>query len=297
MFSRIDLDNIDAADLTNNQILDLIIEEKVTNEVFSANSYSATFDIRFSEDFVENFLKNHKKQLKIANEINSMKFLMVPIITEGSEMIIWGKKNSWSKALQKEVLNRGLANFEVIKADIHNMSVINSYNISRVDKELIEEIFSRYDVDLVYFLFYSYDKIEKKVKLTVRGYGRSDSDEYRLAFANKSRLTKSYVQAHVAEKLIDYIKSDGLKLAAKENVDDSSIRLEIPVTRLSEWVAIDNILKNSKLINEYHVKSISRDLVNVEIKINNSMNIISDFAKMGFDLSFRSQDVYLLTVR
>ena len=65
LFSRINFDNIEVADLSNNQILDLIIEEKVTNEVFSANSYSATFDIRFSEEFVENFLKKHNGSIEV----------------------------------------------------------------------------------------------------------------------------------------------------------------------------------------------------------------------------------------
>lgn len=297
LFQRIDFDEVAAENLGDSQILDLILEEKVMNEVFSANSYSASFNIRFSEDFVGNFLKTYKKQQKFENEISSMKILMVPIISEGSEMVIWGEKNSWAQAIEKEIKNRSLDNFEVIKADIHNMSVINSYNIARVDKELIEEIYSKYQVDLIYFLFYNYDKISRRAKLTVRGYSKSDGDEYRLAFSNKSRLAKSFVQTHVAQKLLDYIKTDGLRLAAKENIDDSAIRIEVPVRRLSEWIAIDRILRNSAVITSYKVESISKDFVKIDIKTKNSMNIIDDFAKMGFDLAFRSQDVYLLTVR
>ena len=288
--------NIDVDDVKNADIADMVSQERVLNEVISGNSYSGSFDIVFSDNFVQRYITIHDKAIEGQEKVEKLKFLVIPVLMEKGKVIVWEGSNQWRSSLKKAIRDEGVKNFEVIEGDIFNLSVINSTNILRIEPRLIKELFDKYDVDFIYTAFFSYSKENNKAKLAINGFTKRDRFQYRLSFKNSDRLTGPEVKSQVALKLIEYLSNNSLARAQETDQGEDLVKLEIPVRRLSQWIYIKSKLKNSDFINSLDVESVSRDFIKVDILCKDSLDIVRNFEKMGFNLTYRSQGVYLLTI-
>lgn len=297
LFERLKV-NIDVENVENGDISDMVAEQRVSKETISGNSYFASLDIVFSEDFIKRYLKSRNRDLEDEKKAKELKFLVIPVLMEGGKVIVWEGDNLWRSSLKKAIKDEGAKNFEVIEGDIFNLSVINANNVLRLEPVLIKELFTKYGVDFIYIAFFSYSDQDSKAKLAINGFAKRDRFQYRLSFKNSERLLPSDVKSQVASKLIEYLSTNSLARAEEvsEGAEDV-VRLEIPVRRLSQWIYIQSKLKSSDFITSFDVKSVSKDFIKVDIKCKDSLDIVRNFAKEGFDLTYRSQDVYLMTVR
>ena len=296
LFLRLNI-NLDVEEISVRDILDMVLQERVLEETISGNDYFANLDVRFSKDFVQRYVDSHNSSVKNEEKARQLKFLMVPVLMDGGKPMVWEDGNSWRSSLQKVINGKNIDNFKVIEGDIFSLSVINSDNIAQVKASYIEDLLDKYRVDFVYIAFFSYNKMDSKVKLIINGFTKSNQFQYRLGFDNSSNLSNMAIQAQVAEKLLEYLSTNSLARADESDSSEEFIRLEIPVRRLSEWLEIEKRLQNSDFITSSVTRSISKDFVKVDISCGDSLNIVQNFAKIGFDLTYRSQDVYLLTVR
>lgn len=296
LFNRIEV-KIDVNSMSDRDISDMVLQERVLDETISDNSYSAVMNITFSEDFVQRYLDGHSRDVENEEEAKELKFLTIPVLMEEGKVIVWDDGNDWRSSLKQAIKQENVKNFKVIDGDIFNLSVINSDTILRVEPKLIRELFDKYDVDFIYIAFFSYSKQDAKAKLSINGFTKRDRFHYRLSFNNSDHLKDNEVKSQVALKLIEYLSTNSLARAEENNQGDDTVRLEIPVRRLSQWIYINHKLKTSDFITDLSVNSVSKDFIKVDIKCKNSFDVIRNFAKIGFDLTYRSQDVYLLTVK
>lgn len=296
LFSRLEI-KIDVEELSVREILDMVLQERVLEETISGNGYFASLDIRFSKDFVRRYVDGRNSTAKNEERTRELKFLMIPVLIKDGKAMVWEVGNSWRSSLKKVIGGKNIDNFQVIEGDTFSLSVINSANISQIKSRYINDFFEKYGVDFIYIAFFAYNKSDSKVKLIINGFTKSNQFQYRLGFDNSNHLSSSAIQVQVAEKLLDYLSTNSLARADESDHNEEFIRLEIPVRRLSEWLRIEKRLQSNDFVTSSVVKSISRDFVKVDISCNDSLNIVRNFAKMGFDLTYRSQDVYLLTVR
>lgn len=294
LLTRINID-FDVKNIESRDIEDMVIQERVVEETISENSYFAVLDIRFSKDYVESYISEHNRVVKNENKTKKLQFLLIPVLMDGNKAVVWDDENLWKTSIVDIIDQQSIENFQVIRGDIFNISIINSQNVVSIDKKQVREFFDKYGVDFVYAAFYSYNKKNLKAKLTIKGFTLQDKFQYRLGFNNTNRYNEDKVKSEVASKLIQYLSSNSLDRA--EESDDGIVRIEIPVRRLTQWLAIKNRLQKSDFVTQFDVKSISKDFVKVDVVCKDAINIVQNFAKMGFNLTYRSQDVYLLTAR
>ncbi len=296
LFEKLEV-KMDANSISDRDVSDMVLQERVLDETFEGNSYSAVMNVVFSEKFVQRYLDSHYREAESEEEAKELKFLTIPVLMEEGKVIVWDEGNEWRSSLRSAIKRENAKNFRVIDGDIFNLSVINADTILRVEPKVVRELFDKYSVDFIYIAFFSYNNHDRKAKLSINGFTKRDRFHYRLSFNNADRLSDNEVKSQVASKLIEYLSTNSLARAEETSEGDDVVRLEIPVRRLEQWIYIKHQLKTNDFVTDLNVKSVSKDFVKVDIKCKDSFDLIRNFAKIGFDLTYRAQDVYLLTVK
>lgn len=296
LFNNLDI-RMDVDSIKDRDISDMVLQERVLSEVIEGNSYSAVMNVVFSEGFVRRYIDSRSRNEEVEEEAKELKFLTIPVLMEEGNVIVWDEENDWRLGLERAIKQENAKNFRVIDGDIFNLSVINADTILRVEPRIVRELFDKYEVDFIYIAFFSYSKKDRKAKLSINGFTKRDRFHYRLSFKNTDGLSDQEVKSQVASKLIEYLSTNSLARAEETDQGDDVVRLEIPVRRLAQWIYIKHKLKTADFVTDLDVRSVSRDFIKVDIKCKDSFDVVRNFAKIGFDLTYRAQDVYLLTIK
>ncbi len=280
--------------LEDEEISDLVRSQQIEGEKISGNFYSAQFKILFAKDFIEDLFLRKSASERQREDYSRPSFLIVPAKILEKKILLWESGNNFRSELKEEIKEQNVENFKIIEADIDNLAALNNENISKVGYEDLGYLFKKYGVNVIYLAFYSYDEIIKKVSVLVRGFERDRKFQYRLGFINSKNLNDGALVERVSGKIINYL-SDLKFEEIKAQVDEKDkIVIQIPVRYLSDWLKISKRLKSSDFITEFEINSISRDYVEILISSKNSLEVVEDFATMGFELKKKSHNNYLM---
>lgn len=281
--------------INNSEISNLVRFEQVFDEKFFGNKYSANFKIYFAKDFVDDlfFKKNYANQ-SLENSEN-LNFLVIPVKMTPTKNLLWEDENNFKKFTENAVENKRIKNFNIVETDIENLAMLSSENVTRLDFKELEHFFEKYKVDVIYVAFFSYDENIEKASVLVRGFERLRKFQYRLGFINSNKLSDEDLTQKVSEKMVDYLSKLKIEEIRAQGVEKDMVRIEIPVRNLGQWLTIKEKIEKSGFVTKLDIESVSRDYVRISVLSENSLNIVNYFAKIGFTLTSRSQNIYLLT--
>ncbi len=297
LLTRLSLETAIANKISDDEVLEMVRSEQIVDEKIAGSAYSAAFNVTFAKDFVDHILaqKNLVKQERVAVVENSVS-LVVPVKILQRKILLWEGSNDWGVAVKKALY--GKENFKIPIADTDNTLILNSENVNKVNAAELEPLFSKYQSKVVYFLLFSQESLNGKASVVVRALGGGVGLQAKLSFANVERLEGQELMNKVAGKTIEYLESLKNSDASAQNKSERMIFLEIPITKLGDWLMIKNKIETSGFAAKLSIDAISCDYVKASILVASpDLNLVELFAKSGFSLTVKTPDLYLLTLQ
>ncbi len=299
LLTRLDIDVNVADSVSNDEISDMVRLEQTDGEKIAGNSYFATFNIVFAQDFVEHILSQKKSTAGASffsglSKKDEEKYLIIPIKIENKQPIVWEDQNDWRSAVNNAINKKNLSKKYIVpEADINNLSLLGRDNVMFVGYSELEPMISRYLAGAVFNMFYTFDEIENKVNINVYYIRKAQKKQIKLSFVNINRLNAESLMQKVADKVIDYINSP--QFLQNQAVSSNIVRIQIPVTSLSNWLAIKNKIENSNLVSQLNVESLASDRIIISVNyLNNEIDIAEAFLSIGILLNKTSENSYII---
>lgn len=297
LLTRLSLDIAVIDSITEDEIMDMVRSEQVFNEKILGNNYIGSFTIVFAKDFVDNVLARKNTKEIVKTHEKPLSFVIIPVEVLQEKNLLWESGNNWRKYVSSSIIENKARNFRVIEDDIENITLIDQDNISRISAIEVEPLFSKYKVDIVYVAFFSYDDQKQKASVLIRGFDKLRRFQYRLGFLNSDNMNLQDLQIKVAGKMMEYLSKLKTEDIRMQGIARDILRFEIPVTSLSQWLLIKNIIENSGLVSKVSVESISRDYVYALASYGSSAEASYAFDKIGISLFKKGNNNYLLTLK
>jgi hypothetical protein len=301
LLSRLALNPSLVNNISNDDLFDMVNSEQITEERISGSSYSAIFNIAFSESAVKRILRD-KNINKTDDVVENYLLIPVKILKPKSldgnspnELLLWEAENNWKIAIEKEIKNSSIPNFIVPESDLSNITSLNKENIEQVSFNDLEPILTKYKSSEGLVMFFYYDDIENKVIISVQNVKKLQKKLFKLNFVNVERLNYEQLTSKVAQKTIEYLLT--LKSGNKSKSETNFIKIEIPISKLGDWMMIKNKIENSNLINQLNIESISKDYVRISVNYTeNQTDIIEAFAQKNIFLEKKAENLFSLSL-
>lgn len=301
LLSRLTLNPSIANNISDDDLFDMVNSEQITEERISGSSYSAIFNIAFLESAVKRVLKS-KNINKSDDAVENYLLIPVKILKPKSldpnasnELLLWEAENNWKNAIEKEIKNASIANFIVPESDLSNVASLNKDTIEQVNFDDLEPILAKYKSSEGLVMFFSYDDIENKVIILVQDIKKLQKKLFKLNFVNVERLSYEQLTDKVAQKTIEYLLT--LKSGNKSKSETNFIKIEIPISKLGDWMMIKNKIENSNLINQLNIESFSKDYVRISVNYtDNQTDIIESFAQKNIFLEKKAENLFILSL-
>ena len=172
---------------------------------------------------------------------------------------------------------------------------MNKDNIEQVSFNDLEPILTKYKSSEGLVMFFYYDDIENKVIISVQNVKKLQKKLFKLNFVNVERLNYDQLTSKVAQKTIEYLLT--LKSGNKSKSETNFIKIEIPISKLGDWMMIKNKIENSNLINQLNIESISKDYVRISVNYTeNQTDIIEAFAQKNIFLEKKAENLFSLSL-
>lgn len=285
-------------EVDDEEIAQMVRLERVFGERIYGNKYSAAFKIVFAKDFVDDmFLRKRSKKEVAGSGLEDLRFLVIPVKLLGQKSLLWEDGNDFRTSINAAITGQDLHNFKTIEADIDNLSILGGDSVNSVEIKDLQYLFKKYNVDIIYLAFFSYDRHIAKASVMIRGFERDRKFQYRLGFINSKSLNDVDLIDRVGYKVMKYLSGLNMEEIRAQGVENDMVRLEIPVRKLEEWLIVKRRIENSDFVEKMDIETVSRDYVRVSVLCRNSLEITKVFAKMGFELHQRGQNVYLLLLK
>lgn len=299
LLTRLDLDPNILDSIEDEEVSDMVRSEQIDHEKMAGNNYSATFNIMFSQDFVDHILSNKNIEQTATHKITQETSLLIPVKMVDNRIILWENSNDWKKSItqtiQQKFANAENKKFLVPEADIENLTTLNRDNVQAIDHQKLEPLLNRYHADVAYVILFSYDDIRNKVTIDVSNIQKYQKKKVRLSFVNINHLEPDHLLDKVAFKTLDYLASNSSFIKDK-NKDPNLIKMHIPIDSLNEWLVIKKRLEASGLVEKLLLESVSRDYALISVTYKHpKQTIIESFKSAGLDLDKKDRDVYILT--
>ncbi len=301
LLSRLALNPSIVNNISNDDLFDMVNSEQITEERISGSSYSAIFNIAFSESSVKRILRD--KNIKKTDDVVE-NYLLIPVKilkpksldgNSPNELLLWEAENNWKIAIEKEIKNSSIPNFIVPESDLSNIASLNKDNIEQVSFNDLEPILTKYKSSEGLVMFFYYDDIENKVIISLQNVKKLQKKLFKLNFVNVERLNYEQLTSKVAQKTIEYLLT--LKSGNKSKSETNFIKIEIPISKLGDWMMIKNKIENSNLINQLNIESISKDYVRILVNYTeNQTDIIEAFAQKNIFLEKKAENLFSLSL-
>ncbi len=285
--------------IDDEEISQMVRSERISDEKIAGNNYFANFHIIFAKDFVDHILSQNyvKESEKTESKSQKTAFLVVSGKMLKKKLLLWEQSNDWRSALNKALQDSGDKNFRTPSVDIDDMAILNDDNLTQIIYEDVEPLFSKYRVETIYVAIYSYDEVANRVNVSVRGIGKFRKTQTKIAFVNSAKLDETDLMAKIAVKTAEYLIGINNPKDSNRQVSENLIQMEVPVSKLGEWLMIKAQLEKSGLINKLNIASVSRDYINILVNYTDIRDIVEAFDSKGFSLTQKTDDSYILILK
>jgi len=129
---------------TGREFDNLVQSLEISDERLTASSYKARVTVRFRRDAVQGLLRSSG----IAHaEDPSPVLLVLPVMGEGSDAVLWSDANPWLRAWQRQASGGKVIDVLVPFADLEDMGAIDAQQAAAGDWAAMQRIMARYQAD------------------------------------------------------------------------------------------------------------------------------------------------------
>lgn len=296
LLTRLSVDSKVFTRVTDDEIIDMVRSEQVFDEKVAGAAYSGRFNVTFAKDFVDYVLaqKNYKIAAASEDYVQKSVYLLIPVKILKKKSLVWEDTNDWRKYLEKAFKTNKNSDFKIPDVNVSDLSILNTEAISNMSAEDIDTVLTKYKGDMLYVVSYSYDDLQNKAFVYIRGYNRfSNKKQWKLSFVNSNHLEDDDLLKIVASKTSDYLAN--LSKAAKQELNPEVLNIEIEIKNLNNWLVIKDKLERSGLIDKMDIEAISRDYARVSVSYTDStIPAVEAFHRIGLDLIKKMDGNYLL---
>jgi hypothetical protein len=288
MLEKMNIDSSNSILISDEDILKTITFMQIKDEKITNNSYRATINVEFSQDYIK-YILNKYKITKDTRKLDS--YLIIPIFEDDEQVYYLDKKNKLlnsfnaniSKADAMFVISENYFSEKIKISDIQSPSyskfegIIKFYNVNNL--VVIEGKYSDTEtIDIKISIINPQKKI-KRASLKYKIENLSNSNE---AF-NKITL-----------KIIDYLNESTEKDETFESKERNTIYIFTNITSLNNFNEIDSLLKSNKNIISTETKVFSKKEVLYFVKFKGTLDdLIYLLESDGFSVKKRSKKLHI----
>lgn len=273
--------------LNENQLVNFIREVSVIEEKTSPVRYIAHLRIVLNEDMLKQYMKERDIPLLLAG---GGKILVLPVFREFSsdKPMLWESANLWKQAWDSTADTSAVA-FVSIPANAFNYSAVDAEQALALDGQALSKVMRANNASDAYVLDATYDGIDGLIirassyngdNQTIRVPGsRSSGAEL---FANAVETVKKQLEGHISAQNIS------------ENSLENSMVVLYNFNRLPEWVAAEQALSNTPIVNDVSVLAFANNKAQLKLTYVGSENkLVRLLNSQGYTLRPRG-NYYLL---
>ena len=272
---------------TPEQILAMVLDFSVRNEKSSSVRYVADMIVRFEPDAV----RRHFRNLGIAfSETVSKPVLIVPVLRADGFDRLWEDPNPWADAWRELEFANGLVPLTAPVGDLADIATLDAGAAVAGDAPALFRVADNYGAEEAAVALaepvFNADGLAR-VDVTVTRLSRvlpprTMVDSFEL-LAGESEFD---LYARAAGGLSARIETDWKRDTRPNVATSQTLQARVPVTRLSDYVAIRTRLSRVAMIGELEVTSLTRENVEVFLAFPGSLDQLQ--------LALAQQDLVLL---
>src|SRR5277367_352436 len=162
--------------VNDGDLLELVQDFEVVSERSSTVRYLATLTFRFRPEPVRRLLRDQGIPF---TETRSKPLVVLPVLTTGSQNLLWDDPNPWRAAWGKLAIGDGLVPMQVPLAELADVQAISADQAMKGDKGALAEIGRRYGNDdvLVAQAALSGSGDQRVLQITTARYGAGFADQ------------------------------------------------------------------------------------------------------------------------
>lgn len=296
LLTRLSVDSKVFARISDDEIVDMVRAEQVFDEKIAGSNYSGRFNVTFAKDFVEYVLNQKNSKIVAVSEDSGQKdsYLLIPIKVLKKKALVWEDGNDWRKYLEKSFKANKNDDFRVPDVNISDVAILSVDAINNLTSADLDTIFAKYKSEMLYVVSYSYDDLENKAFVYIRGYNKySNKKQWKLSFVNSKNLDEEDLLKIVASKTSEYLVN--LSKSSKQELNPQVLNIQVEIRNLDDWLNIKNKIERSGLVDKMDIEAISRDYAKISVNYTDStISPPEAFSQLGFKLIKKMDGNYIL---
>lgn len=257
----------DVPTLSYDRITPLVRDFEVTNEKTSSVRYLADLIIRFQQEAVRNFLREHDVPFA---ETRSAPVLVLPVYGPDKDPVLWGDRNPWRDAWAERSGDGGLVPLEVPLGDLDDMESISARAALDEREKPLARIAARYDAEDVLVTQAipraTGSQGAARVKIVARRISEGEQvDAWVNTVAQRADEKLAAMYRRAADQLADAVERSWKLDNVVRFESEANLTARVPVDGLDRWVTVRQRLESVPIIGRSRVRALSRQRAEVQL--------------------------------
>lgn len=276
--------------MSDNQIVNFIKEVSVVSEKSSNVRYIADLKVTVSEQILNAYMNEKEINSVVAT---ASKIVVIPVFRKfpSDKPLLWEENNPWRQAWEAAAPRNSLVKITSLPLNDVSMAEINAEKALAFDLSALQEIALNNNANDVYVADAVYDGIDG-VKIRLFSIKSNNAEETVSVPGDRNQSADLFAQAisEVSSVIENKVKAADIA----ENRMINSIEVVFSFRNISEWVRVENQLKNIAYIRRLQVEAMGAGKVQFKLEFAGSDDKIwSALRSKGFNLKDYG-DFYLL---
>jgi hypothetical protein len=278
-------------ELSEPEIADLVSGYEVTEEKVGEKTYKARFHVTFDRKKVQAFLTGAGIE---PLENVSPNMMVIPILQEGTQVMLWEKENGWKDAWANAASADKGQSVVVPLGDLEDITMVNVEDAFAGQFASLSKLAEKYDAGriLIAEAVYDVEPETKRPSLQVIMrllQGESILDRVKMSFAGEPGEGKEAFLVRAARaashKIAESAKSIA-KASAGEEKQEQQLLAQVPIQDIAKWRAFQVNVRHIDGVKDMKVETISSNLARVAIIYTGDFSTLTYFLhNAGYSLT------------
>jgi len=260
-------DKVGAPALSAAEIAPLLASHEVESEAPTSRSYAASFRFRFLPDAVAALLA--ASGLRFTEAIGRP-LVVLPLFGKGEAAVLWGDPNPWRQAWANYRDQDGLVPLVVPLGELQDLALVDAPQAVAGDERAMADLAALHAAGgvLVLQAELGSDAKTKLPRVSVRsqGYGTAAVGPISFGLTAEPDESEDRLWQRAAETAAALIQLEWKRLTAVSYGTQSSLRAQVTIAALQDWLLARQILEASPFVIAVQVLSLSQSRADIVIE-------------------------------
>ena len=267
LLGRLAADTTLAAKQSDDTLAGLVQGFEVQQERTSAVRYIGTFTVQFKPAAVRGLLGQSGQEIAITR---GKPTLIIPVVQNGSRLVLWEDNTSWRKAWETAALGGGLIPLIVPTGDMADIAGINGQEAMSGKPEAWQTIMAKYQAEAaVLAVLHEPATATDPVRVTLQRWLPEGTLGAPVELAVNNSSTAATEGVKQARLELDKQWREISKPAAAPAT--TRLPVAVPTPNLATWATVRNRLTEIAVIKRTNIIALSRAGANIELEYQGSL--------------------------